>query len=697
MLNFGTVRREVTVPPSGSVQADAVLHYVLSADVTVSAGRTFTNLADAADPAENLVGIAQSASQGAITAQQLETRPISRAGEVLETVPGIIVSQHSGEGKANQYYLRGFNLDHGTDFATTVAGMPVNMPTHAHGHGYTDLNFLIPELVSGVQYSKGPYFAEQGDFATAGAANINYANRVDRPLVRVVGGEHSYGRVLATGSTTKGPGTTLGAVELEHNNGPWVSPDGFRKLNVVGRYTRGDSVSGFSVTGMAYTARWNATDQIPARAVEAGALARFGNIDPSDGGSTSRVSGSLEWQRSTARSLTKIAAFGIGYRLALFSNFTYFLDDPVNGDQFRQADHRFVSGARLTHKRMGRWGEHTVQNVFGVQARNDRISLWLDRTKARDILGTIRRDDVLQSSVAGFAENSIEWTSWLRTTAGLRVDAYRFDVNAISEPINGGVAHSGIASPKGGIVVGPFRATEFYGNIGRGFHSNDARGATITVAPGTGVPADRVTPLAAATGAEVGVRTVAIPHLQSSLSVWNLDLASELVFSGDAGTTEAGRPSRRHGVEFANYYHPFTWLTLDADVSLSRARFEDEDAVGSAIPGAVKTVVSAGVTLENVHRFYGSARLRYFGPRPLTEDDSVRSNATKLMNIEAGYHWSDRLRMSVDGLNILNTPDSDIDYFYTSRLPGEPLGGVNDRHFHPALPRTFRVSLSVGL
>ena len=260
MLPYPVSTTTFVVPASGNERLDTVLHLSLSADVTVTSKRTFANLADVENPAENLVGVAQSASQGAITAKQLDARPIMRAGEVLETVPGVVISQHSGEGKANQYYLRGFNLDHGTDFASTVAGMPVNMPTHAHGHGYSDLNFLIPELVSGVQYAKGPYFADQGDFATAGSANINYASVLDRPIVRVGGGDEGFGRALVAASAAAGSGHVLAALEAEHNDGPWVHPDNYRNVNGVLRYSRGDAVNGLSVTGMGYQAKWNSTD-----------------------------------------------------------------------------------------------------------------------------------------------------------------------------------------------------------------------------------------------------------------------------------------------------------------------------------------------------------------------------------------------------------------------------------------------------
>jgi TonB dependent receptor/TonB-dependent Receptor Plug Domain/Carboxypeptidase regulatory-like domain len=695
LANFATVRRALTVADADAT-VDAVMHLSLNADVTVTGKSTFTNLADARTPTEDLVGIAQAASQGAITARQLETRPIARPGEVLETVPGVVISQHSGDGKANQYYLRGFNLDHGTDFATTVAGMPVNLPTHGHGHGYSDLNFLIPELASGVQFSKGPYFAEHGDFTTAGTANINYTNTLGRPIARVGGGGDAFGRILLAAAPAVAGGHLLGAIEVQQHDGPWERPDDSRKLNAVLRYSRGDTRNGLSATLMGYRATWNATDQIPARAVADGRLGRFGLVDPSNGGDSSRYSASFEWQRTNGASSTKATAFGITYGLDLFSNFTYFLDDPVNGDQFQQTDRRFVSGARISHRTIGRWAGRPTQNTVGFQLRNDRISdVGLYHTRQRHVLETLRTDSVVQTSAGTFAQNETQWTAWLRTLAGVRVDGYRFVVDAgVRE--NAGTEHAGLASPKGGAVLGPFAKTELYVNAGRGFHSNDARGATIAIDPASGEPASRVTPLARAAGAEVGIRTVRIPRVQMTLTAWTLGLESELVFIGDAGTTAASRPSRRQGIEWTTYYSPQPWLVLDADLAVSRARFTDDDPAGSSIPGAVATVVSAGATINAVRNVFGSVRWRYFGPRALVEDGLVRSKATSLVSLTAGYKLTSTLRLALDVFNLFDAKHSDIDYFYTSRLPGEPAGGVDDFHVHPAAPRTARLNLMVG-
>ncbi|HEX7087948.1 MAG TPA: TonB-dependent receptor [Vicinamibacterales bacterium] len=695
LVHFATVRREIVIRP-GRLQVDAVLPLALNADVTVTGKATFTNPADAVTPLD-LTGVALAASQGAITARQLDARPILRTGEVLETIPGVAISQHSGEGKANQYYLRGFNLDHGTDFATVVAGVPVNMPTHGHGHGYSDLNFLVPELVSGVQFAKGPYFAEQGDFATAGSAVISYVNTLDRPIVRLTGGAHGFARAVAAASSALGGGSLLGAMEAQHNDGPWERPEAFRKVNAIVRYSRGDALNGFAVTAMGYRGRWNATDQIPARAVESGRLDRFGTLDPTDGGESFRFSGSLERQWTRGNASTRLTAYGIAYDLDLYSNFTYFLEDPDGGDQFHQADRRFVSGGSIAHRRPAVVAGRAAWNTVGLQIRHDRIDdVGLHRTRQRRHISTIRTDVVSQTSVGAFGQQEIAWAPWLRTIAGLRVDGLLFDVEA-DRPANSGSGSAGRISPRGGLVFGPWRGTELYINGGYGFHSNDTRGATIRIDPATGDPADPVTPLVRARGAEVGLRTVRLRGLHSTVTLWTLRLDSELVFVGDAGTTEAGRPSRRHGIEWSNYYSPTRWLTLDADISISTAAFTDDDPAGSDVPGAVGTVVSAGATVGEVRDWFGSIRWRHVGPRALTEDGSVKSRSTSLVNLEIGRRVPGNARLVFGLFNVLDAKRSDIDYFYRSRLPGEPEDGFDDIHFHPTMPRTFRISLVVGL
>jgi outer membrane receptor protein involved in Fe transport len=694
MMNFSEVRRDVIVEP-GATRVDVVLHLALNAEVTVVGRRTFANLADVENPAEDLVGVAQSASQGAITARQLEVRPLMRQGEVLETVPGVILTQHSGEGKANQYFLRGFNLDHGSDFAITVAGTPVNMPTHAHSQGYADLNFLIPELVAGVQFSKGPYFADQGDFATAGSSNITYATRLDRSIVHVAKGANGFSRALVAASPRVRSGHLLLAAELSNNSGPWAVPDSFTRLNTVVRYSQGDAVNGFALTFMGYRGTWNATEASPQRAIDTGVIGRFGSIDPTDGGRTSRYSVAGEWQHGASARLTKVTVYGIGYHLDLVSNFTFYLDDPVYGDQRQQIDRRFVMGTRVVHRRMGRWRGRSTQNTVGVQVRNDYVpEVALYHTAARARLQTESRSAALVTSGGGYAQNELEWTPWLRTVVGLRGDASRYRVDAL-DPVNSGTAAAGLVSPKAGVTVGPWKSTELYANAGTGFHSNNALGTTI-VRAASGNPVERVTPLVRATGAEVGVRTVVIPHLQSTVSLWMLRLGSELVYNGDVGATEPGPASQRHGVEIANYYSPVRWLVFDADVSFSTAGFSEHNPAGPYVPEAVGTVISAGVGLDGFRRTFAGLRWRYFGSRALVEDNSVRSNPTSLVNLQAGYQLFKNLRATADVFNLFDAQHSDIEYYFASRLPGEPLEGVEDIHLHPVLPRTVRVNMVVG-
>ena len=695
LINFGTVvRRDIDVG-AGITTTNAVMHLALNAEVTVIGKRTFANLADVDHPEENLVGIAQSASQGAITARQLEVRPIMRAGEVLETVPGVIVTQHSGEGKANQYFLRGFNLDHGTDFAQTIAGLPVNMPAHAHSHGYSDVNFLIPELVAGVQFSKGPYFAEHGDFATAGASNINYATALDRPIARVEGGAYRYGRVLLAASPKVGAGHLLVALEGSTNDGPWQIPDAYEKLNGVVRYSRGDNVNGLSLTLMGYHGQWNATEASPERAVESGLIDRFGSIDQTDGGRTHRYSLGGEWQHSGDRKLTKISAYALAYDLDLISNFTFFLDDPARGDQQEQVDHRFVTGVKVAQRRLATWRGHAVQNTFGLQVRNDQIpEVGLYHTEARVRLATRGKDSVLVTGVGVYAQNEAAWSPWLRTQLGIRFDATRGRVDAL-DPANTGSSSAGILSPKISVTLGPWKRTEFYVNAGTGFHSNSAIGTTLT-RDINGNAVEAVTPLVRAIGGELGMRTVAIPHLQTTISLWDLHLDSELVYNGDIGATEPGPASNRFGLELANYYSPQKWLVFDGDLSWSRARFTEPGLDGSYVPEAVGVVVSAGASVDNYHHSYGSVRLRYFGRRALVDDNSVQSQPTSLVNLQGGYDLARGVRLTADVFNVLNAQASDIDYYFTSRLPGEPLAGVDDIHFHPAVPRTLRLGVTVG-
>jgi hypothetical protein len=652
--------------------------------------------------ATDLTGVAASANQGTVSAADIDLRPLLRPAEIVENIPGVIVTQHSGSGKANQYFLRGFNLDHGTDLAIDLDGMPVNMPTHAHGQGYSDLNFAIPELISHVDYKKGPYYADVGDFGSAGAFSLHYYDVLPSGIARVEGGQYGYGRALLADNAGIGAGNLIYALELEHNDGPWVKGDDARKIDGVLRYSEGDAMDGWSITANAYHNIWNSSDQVADRAIAgqtdpvgapvpppADLISRWGELDPSDGGKTGRYSLSADWHQQDGNAKTKVTLYGLYYDLDLFSDFTYFLDDPVNGDQFEQQDARYVFGGAATESWAHRLLDTDMESTIGLQVRSDDIRNGLFHTKDRARLSTNVFDHTSETSTALYVQNEAHWTPWLRSIIGLRGDFYNFDVTNITGG-NSGNDNAAIAEPKLSLIFGPWSQTEFYLNAGYGFHSNDARGVVDAAAPAT--------PLARTKGAEAGVRTSIIPGLQSSLTLWALHIQSELTWEGDAGDTSPSGPTDRIGVEFSNFYNPTPWLTLDADYAWSHARFTQFDPAGQRVPESLEATFDGGVALHNLDDWAkdwsAGLRLRYFGPRALTQDGLVHSKATTLVYADIGYGFAENWDVSLSIFNLLDARDSDIDYFYTSRLPGEPAGGVDDIHTHPAEPRELRIAVT---
>ncbi|NML61233.1 TonB-dependent receptor [Massilia sp. RP-1-19] len=631
------------------------------------------------------LGLADSASAGSVSRQQLEARTVYRPGELLEAAPGVLVTQHSGEGKANQFFLRGFNLDHGTDLRTAIDDMPVNQRSHAHGQGWSDLNFLIPELAARLDYKKGPYSAREGDFASAGSASITYANRLARGIASVAAGHDGYRRAMTAASPEAFGGNLLYALELLHKDGPFTRPEDYRKANAVLRYSRGYANNGFSIAAMAYRGRWNASDQVPQRAVDAGTIGRFDTIDPSDAGEAQRYSVSGTWRRTASDSASKVNAFVIRNRTDLYSNFTYFLNDPVNGDQFAQPDRRVTSGLNATHSWHLHGDARATDITAGIQLQNDNIFNGLYNTRERKRLSVTREDHIVESSAAMFIEAGTRWNAMLRTVAGVRTDHYRFDVSS-DRSDNSGTARARLASPSLSVALTPAANTELYFNMGAGFHSNDARGTTAAV--------DRSPGLVKSRGIEAGLRTEPVKGLQTSLAVYRLAFDSELAYLGDAGATEAGLPSVRHGVELSNYYKPVKWLSLDLDLAYAHARSRGAAAGEDFISGAVEGVGQLGVTVDRRGAWSGSANLRYAGPRPLLEDNSVRSGGSSTLNARIGYRINSRVRLELEGFNLLDRRDAAISYFYASRLNGES-EARDDVHFHPLEPRNFRVAAIV--
>ena len=634
------------------------------------------------------IGTATSGSQGVVGYKDFENRPLTRVGELVENVPGVIATQHSGTGKANQYFLRGFNLDHGTDFASFVDGVPINLRTHGHGQGYLDLNFLIPELVERIDYRKGPYFADVGDFSAAGTVRFKTTDTLRAPLVEVTGGSFGYVRALAAGSRPIGGGDLLVAWDGTLSNGPWDLNEDLEKVNGLIKFSRGTETSGWSLGLTAYHATWNSTDQVPRRAIAGGLIDRFGNIDPFLGGETTRI-GLTENARFGN---TDVTLYGIYYRFRLTSNFTYFLDDPIHGDEFQQRDRREVFGGTIRHIVPTTVAGLPVAITLGGDARYDHIGkVGLYQTERAAIIATVRQDRVDEYSGALYVDAAASLTDRLRLVLGLRGDVYGYDVAAQTLAANSGSGSDAILGPKAALA---WRATdhlELYANYGESFHSNDVRGGSITIDPRTGDQADQVPVLVKARGAELGAR-VEYRRLSASLVGYYLALGSELVFSGDGGTTEPNDATRRYGTEATLFWRPTEWFALDGAVAFTHARFHDVAAGQARIPNSVDNVVSAGGTVDLGRGITGSLRLRHLGAAPLIEDGSARSDPTTLVNL-GGYYAFGRAKIGVDLLNLLDSRENDITYFYKSRLPGEPAAGVDDYHLHPVEPRQIRISL----
>lgn len=636
----------------------------------------------------DLVGEAVSASEGRVGRDDIAARPLARVGDLMEFVPGLVATQHSGSGKANQYFLRGVNLDHGTDFATSVDAMPVNLRSHGHGQGYSDLNFLIPELVDTIAYRKGTYYADVGDFSAVGSVQFQLADRLDHGQVDVTLGEFGYGRgVFADSLTAVGGDLVLGA-EVQRYDGPWDNLDeDVDKKNLMLRYSVDAGGGRAHATVLGYDNTWNSPDQIPQRAVDQGLITDFGSLDASLGGASSRYSLSGGWAGAAFGGELRADAYRIDYDFKLWSNFTYFLDDEDAGDQFQQFDDRTVTGFDVSQS----WDLGRSRWRIGTQGRRDDIArVGLSRSIARIPTTPIRDDVVDERSVAIYGANEFRFTRTLRSYVGWRYDRYDFDVDAL-QPQNSGSADDGTASLKAALSWQPTDAVETYLSYGQGFHSNDARGTTLRLDPVSGEAALPVDPLVDSEGYELGARWFLSDRLHATAALWHLDIDSELLFVGDAGNTEASRPSRRDGVELGLAWFGDGWLSGDVDLAWTDARFRDDDPSGRHVPGSIPFVASAGVRADFAPGWSASARVRHFSAYPLIEDDSVESDGSTLVNLRLMREW-DRLALSLDVLNLLDADDHDIDYYYASRLPGEPSAGVDDVHFHVFEPRAFRLT-----
>ncbi len=671
------------------------------------------------------------ASQMTVSGEDLNARPVTRPGEILEAAPGLMVIMHADAGKANQYYLRGWNLDHGTDLATFWDDVPINMPTHAHGQGYTDLNWLIPETVSGLDIRKGPYWADVGDFDNAGNLHISVLDTVPQNIESVTVGSFNYQRYLTIGSAKAGAGNLFYAGEFTGYDGPWTNSDDMKKFSGLLRYSQGTATDGFSLTGMAYANTWNSTDQNALRYFTTGQMGLYGQFDPTDGGDTSRFSLSGRMAQTTDDGSWKANAYLVKYTMDLWNNYTYDTNDPVNGDQFHQHDDRVYGGGGASRSFDVTFAGLPTETVFGAQSRDDNILTALNYSYQRELLAPYIYDHVNEGNAAIYGENTVHWADWLRTVLGWRGDYYNASINSELQPANSGRSVEAIGSPKFRMVIGPFDKTELFVGAGMGYHSNDARSTTVTEVPGDPTTPEGSSPfLVRSRGAEVGIRTKAIPNLDSSISFFYIHQDSELFFDGDTGDTTAGLPSQRTGIEFTNDYRLQSWFHIDANLALSRARFLGFDttqealyqslvgfpqaqignAPGNFVYNSPWMIASAGITLGEKTGWFSDLRWRYISSRPLTEDGVFQSPPMNIINAALGYRFDNGWRIQLDALNLLNST-TDLDtYAYGSLLTSDSLyamcypvmkvpaavcqNGVMDYIYHPIEPLAFRLTLA---
>jgi len=685
-----------------------------SENITVTASR------------ENLIGVAETASQGSITQEELDLRPSYRVGQLLESVPGLEVTVHSGEGKANQYLLRGVNLDHGIDFANFIDDMPINRPSNAHGQGYSDLNFIIPQLLGGLDYTKGPYYAEIGDFGAVGSEHLRLLDDIPIQMSASIGtlGDED----VAAGGTLHfdDGGRLLGAFDLAHLDGPYTHSDNFRKIDLATRYSQGTDDDGYSLTAMFFKGQGRNSTDVPLRAIQDGMIGPYGTLDPTDGNDSNRWSLSGHYGMVGDDWTLKVNAYYIHSTQTLWNNFTHLLNDPVNGDQEEQDETRDTLGGGVAYTRSFALGDITSDTVFGLQERYD--GEYVDRRHTRDRVALDYCNDgdgnysvgdyactanlITLNDAAPYVSNTTHWLSWLRTTIGVREDwSTGSDRSVLASYVFSGSAHEFLFQPKGNIAFGPWSDTEFYVSAGKGFHSDDIRGVLGSVpVEGTPLSIGKVPLMARTYGEEFGIRNASIPDLQIQLALFRQDYGSEAIYDQDAGMDQATAPSRREGVEFSAQYHPLPWLELNTDLAATHARyFLNETTLsnfyriigGSYIANAPAYTASFGALVDNAGRWYGGLEQRILGSQPLTNGpSSPRGRGYSETNADLGYKITDSVKAQLALFNLFNQKAYAAEFYYATDItPAEVAkygsSGLSDYQVHPLEPLSARLTLTV--
>jgi TonB family protein len=627
------------------------------------------------------------ASSFSVQDRDFQLRPIGSVQDILRVTPGLVMVQHSGGGKANQYFLRGFDADHGTDLALSIDGIPINMVSHAHGQGFADTNFIIPEVVERVEITKGPYFASQGDFATAGAVNMVSRDAFEHSSVGagLVGspghGSAGYrGLLIASPKLDLLPMNATFAAEIGRTNGPFENPEAWDKYKLFNKLTFNPTpVSSLSITEMSYAGNWHGSGQIPARAVDQGVISKFGSIDPDEGGNTARHQLAVQYRlRPTENSELRAMGYVGTYRFNLFSNFTLYLRDPDNGDEIEQIDRRTFYGGKMSYRVVHHVGRVTLDTTIGADGRNDDIHEELWDTLHRRQLTAVRSDDVHESFVGAYFNEEITPARWLRADVGARADLLSFSVDnrlATGDPTapQSGVDAADQLSPKANLIVTALdrggAQLDVYANYGHGFHSNDVRRRFSQ--PG-------VTPLARAKGAEVGSRARLFDRWDLAAALWQLDLASEIVWSGDEGTTSVSDPTRRRGIELETRYEVTPWLAADLALTVTKSQFSTDQENGGGLALAPKQTWAGGLSGRRpVGPGLARAGLRFYGigDRPATDDGALTAPGFTQLDLHLGYRHR-RFDVALDVENLLNGQFRSAQFATVSRLRNEPAIGA---------------------
>jgi hypothetical protein len=668
----------------------------------------------------DVLGQAATASQGTLTQREIALRPIYRPGELFESIPGLVVTVHSGEGKAPQYLIRGYNLDHGTDFANFIDDMPVNRPTNAHGQGYADIGFVIPLLVAGIDFTKGPYYAAIGDFGSVASAHTRLVNAIPAQASVAVGTDGYQALSLGGTLNPASDKRLLGAMALEHYDGPWQPKENFQKVNAALRYSQGDKADGLSVTGFYYQSGGGLTTDQPQRAVDAGLIGRYGSLDPADHSRSLRYSLSAHLDQSVGPGHFALSLYAVHSTMTLWNDFTHFLLDPVNGDQEEQDEVRTTLGLAASYTVRASLAGITTETVVGLQGRHDTVLVDRKHTQHRTTIlpicqtalpdgtvlnysavgGNCTNDRVHLLSLAPYVQEIVHLTPWLRVIGGLRLDTLRADDQSLVAGTRGHASQA-VWQPKASLALGPWQKTEFYFSIGRGFHSNDVRGVFGTV-PSLGVPlASGATPLMSTTTVmEAGLRSDIISRLSVQIAAFQQNFGSELVYNPDLGNDQAGAPSRRQGVEASAQYHPFRWLELNTDLAFSRPRYRDGSLAAFGLAGpyiadAPNFIYSAGVLVDSLGPWSGGLQWRRLGTHPLVDGSQFpQDGGYSEWNLDVTYALSQGWKVQVGIFNLFNSHGEAADFYYTSRLSGEPAAGVAGFQRHPLEPRAARFTLT---